>query len=162
MLLTAIAATSPAGGSPAHVPSLVTLDGVGGVRPGMTVGQVERRFGVKLRLDDLGTECAPGFFRSGAAEGYGLFIRAKLGSVWFERGARTDRGIRIGSTFAELQRAYSRVSIRKDKYVPRARNVFVRRERAPHWRIRFDVSPQNRVTRIAFGNWTVFLVEGCA
>ncbi len=162
VLLVAIAAASPAGGSSAHVPSLVTLDGVGVVRPAMTVDQVERRFGVDLRLEDLGTDCMPAFFGSGGVKGYAIFIRGRLGSLWFEQGARTGRGIRIGSTFAELRRAYRRIEVRKDHYVPAARNVFVRRMRAPHWRLRFDVSPKGRVTRIAFGDRTVYLVEGCA
>ena len=155
------AAPSVAGWS-LGVPSLVTLDGVGGVRPSMNVGQVERRFGVDLRLENLGTDCKPAFFRSAPVRGYAIFIRGRLGSLWFERGAVTGRGIRIGSSLAELRRAYRRVDVRKDKYVPAARNIFVRRARAPHWRLRFDVSPRGRVTRIAFGDSTVFLVEGCA
>ena len=160
--VTAILAASSAPAAPRGIPSLVALDGVGGVRPGMTVAQVEDRFGVDLRLDDLGTNCKPASFRSGSVRGYAIFISGRLGSVWYERGARTPRGITIGSTFAELRRAYPRVAIRKDHYVPAARNVFVQRARAPRWRLRFDVSPQGRVTRIAFGDKTVFLVEGCA
>ena len=162
VLVVAIAVSSKAGGSSTHVPSLVTLDGVGGVRPGMTIDQVERSFGIQLRLDDLGTECMPAFFRSGTVEGYAIFIRGKLGSLWFEKGARTPRGIRIGSTLSELRRAYRRVAVRKDHYVPTASNVFVQRARTPRWRLRFDVSPEGRVTRIAFGDNTVYLVEGCA
>jgi len=128
----------------------------------MNVAQVEERFGVDLRLDDLGTNCKPASVRSGRIRGYAIFISGKLGSLWFERAAHTSRGIRIGSTLSELLRAYPRVAIRKDHYVPKARNVFVRRTRAPRYRLRFDVSPGGRVTRIAFGDSTVFLVEGCA
>jgi hypothetical protein len=150
-----------ADGASGPVPGLVTLEGVGGVVPGMSQEQVESRFGVRLRMDRFG-RCAVGFLPTAAVKGYAIFWRGKLGSIWFERGARTDRGVRIGSTFAQLRRAYGRIMVRKDYYNPQARNVFVRRERQPHWRLRFDVSSARRVTRIAFGNWTVFLTEGCA
>ena len=46
--------------------------------------------------------------------------------------------------------------------MPGARNVYVRRTRAPHWHLRFDVSAQGRVTQIAFGDRSVFRAAGCA
>jgi hypothetical protein len=125
------------------------------------MAQVERRFGVDLRPERFGT-CTMAFFGSGVVPKYAIFMRGRLGSLWFEGGARTGRGIRIGSTFTELRQAYRDIQVRKDHYVSTARNVFVRRARSPHWRLRFDVSPEGRVTRVAFGDWTVFLVEGCA
>ena len=73
-------------------------------------------------------------------------------SLWFDRGVIAGRGVAIGASFAALKRAYRTLEIRRDAYVPGARNVYVRRTRAPHWRLRFDVSPQGRVTRIAFGD----------
>jgi hypothetical protein len=43
------------------------------------------------------------------------------------------------------------------------RNYFLRRARAPHWELRVDVSPEKRVTQIAFGERaSVRLDEGCA
>jgi len=160
--LIVLAAVPAALASPRFVPSIVTLDGVGDVRPGLTVAQVERHFGIDLRPNEIRPGCAQASFRSGAIRGHAIFIRGRLGSLWFNRGVLAGRGIGIGSTFTAVKRAYRRLEIRQDVYVHGARNVFVRRTRAPHWHLRFDVSVQNRVTRIAFGDRTVFFTEGCA
>jgi hypothetical protein len=141
----------------------VTLDGWHGVRPGMSVAEVERRLGVELALDAFpGSPCSTAALNVEGARGYALFMNRRLGSLWFRRGVATDRGVRIGSSFQALREAYPTLRVRQDRYEPRARNVFVRRAQAPHWRLRFDVAPAGRITWIAFGNDTVFLVEGCA
>jgi hypothetical protein len=163
LLVVALAAvlTAPVGAS-GFVPSIVTLDGVGDVRPGQTVAQVERTFGIDLRPETISPGCAQASFRSGPVRGHALFLRGRLGSLWFDRGVIAGRGIAIGSSFAALKRAYRTLEIRRDYYVPAERNVYVRRTRAPHWRLRFDVSAQGRVTRIAFGDRSVYRTEGCA
>ena len=84
------------------------------------------------------------------------------GLALVRRGVIAGRGVAIGASFAALKRAYRTLEIRRDAAVPGARNVYVRRTRAPHWRLRFDVSPQGRVTRIAFGDRSVYRTEGCA
>ena len=157
--LTLVPAAEP---SSQLVPSIVTLDGVGDVRPGQTVAQVEQRFGIDLRPEAVGPGCAKASFRSGIVRGHAIFVRGRLGSLWFDRGVLAGRGIGINATLAALRRAYRRLEIRRDPDVPGARNVFVRRTRAPHWRLRFDLSPQNRVTWIAFGDRSVLLADGCA
>jgi hypothetical protein len=140
----------------------VTLDGVGNVTPGQSVAQVERRFAVDLRPETISPGCAQASFRSGPVRGHALFLRGRLGSLWFDRGVIAGRGVAINATFAALKRAYRTLEIRRDAYVPAARNVYVKRTRAPHWHLRFDVSPQGRVTRIAFGDRSVYRTEGCA
>ena len=144
------------------VPSIVTLDGVGDVRPGLTVTQVEQRFGIDLHPAVLGTGCTRAPFRSGIVRGHAIFVRGRLGSLWFDRGVLAGRGIGINARLAALRRAYRRLEIRRDPAVPGAQNVFVRRTRAPHWRLRFDLSPEDRVTRIAFGDQSVLRPDGCA
>ena len=144
------------------VPSIVTLDGVGDVRPGMTVGQVEQRFGIDLDARVFGPSCTRAPFRSGVVRGEAVFVRGRLGSLWFSRGVIAGRGIGIGATLAAIRGAYRRLEIRRDAGAPGIRSVFVRRTRAPHWRLRFDLSAENRVTRIAFGDQTVLLADGCA
>ena len=148
--------------APAFVPSIVTLDGVGDVRPGLTVSQVERRFEIDLHPAVIRPGCAKASFRSGIVRGHAMFVRGRLGSLWFDRGVLAGRGIGIGAPLAEIRRVYRRLEIRADPDLPGARNVFVRRTRAPHWRLRFDVSPRSRVTRIAFGDQSVLLADGCA
>ena len=94
--------------------------------------------------------------------GNAVFVRGRLGSLWFDRGVIAGRGIAIGASLAALRRAYRTLEIRRDPAVAGTRNAFVRRARAPHWRLRFDLSPQGRVTQIAFGNQSVLLADGCA
>jgi hypothetical protein len=143
---------------------LVTVRGAGGAHPGMGEAAVERALGTPLRIDYLypSRTCGTAGFRFGTTRGYALFYGSRLASLWFERGATTGRGVHIGSTEAELRAAYPALRSRPDRYVPGAVNLFYRRPVSPHWRLRFDVSPNGRVTGIAFGNDSVFLVEGCA
>jgi hypothetical protein len=148
--------------APGFVPSIVTLDGVGEVRPGRTVAEVERQFGLDLRPVAIGPACTRAAFRSGPVRGRALFVRGRLASLWFDRGVIAGRGIAIGAPFAALRRAYRTLEVRRDPVVRGARDVFVRRTRAPHWRLRFDVSAESRVTRIAFGDQSVYRGERCA
>jgi hypothetical protein len=162
LVLSGLALVSVAEPSSQFVPSIVTLDGVGDVWPGMTVTQVEQRFGIDLRPASFGRGCTRAAFKSDMVRGNAVFVRGRLGSLWFDRGVIAGRGIAIGASLAALRRAYRTLEVRRDPDVAGVRNAFVRRTRAPHWRLRFDLSPQGRVTRIAFGNQSVLLVDGCA
>ena len=135
-----------------------------GVTPGLAPDVVARRWGVRLRLDaTFGLRCQTAVVEAGAMRGYALFERRRFGAVFFDAGAVTARGIRVGSTRAELMRAYGRLlTSRRNAYDPRAVDYFVRRARAPHWELRFDVAASGRVERISFGNRTVRYTEGCA
>ena len=114
----ALAAAAVAAASPQYVPSIVTLDGVGEVRPGQSVAQVERSFGVALAPRGVVTGCAQAPFASGAVRGRATFVRGRLGSLWFDRGVLAGRGIAVGSTFTALRRAYRRLEILQDPDVP--------------------------------------------
>jgi hypothetical protein len=153
-----------ASASASAAPPLVTVHGFGGATPGMRVQQVESTLGVDLDVQTLGPggSCGTAILHVPGLRGYALFLHGRLGSLWFERGVRTDRGVRIGSSLGALRAAYPKLRSRPSKYVPNARDYFVRRPGPPHWRLRFDVSAGGNVTSIAFGNTSVFLVEGCA
>ena len=146
-------------------PARVTLDGVDGVRPGMTAAAVSAAWGIALRPSyEVRSTCGTaGVERPGIA-GQAIFMpRGRLGAVFFRKGAVTGRGIRIGSTLAQLRRAYPKLSSRPDRYIHGGRNYFLRRVRAPHWELRVDVGPEKRVRQIAFGEHAaVRLDEGCA
>ena len=159
----AAVAASSALGALARFPKL-TLDGVGGVRPGMSASQVEARWGLSLKLEyEFGPQCAPAPIRAGGIDGYAVFLDGRFGAVFFRAGAVTGKGIRIGSTLRQVRAAYgSSLTSRLNKYTPGARDYFVRRKRRPHWQLRLDVSPKGRVVQIAFGDDAVRLVEGCA
>ena len=161
-LALAFVGSATAGSS--HLPARVTLDGVAGVTPGMPPDVVARRWGVRLRLDTtFGFRCQIAEVNAARMSGYALFERRRFGSVFFDRGAVTARGIRVGSTRSDLTAAYrGRLTRRRNAYNPGAYDYFVRRVRAPRWELRFDVSARGRVERISFGNHTVRYTEGCA
>jgi hypothetical protein len=146
----------------AALPAPVTLQGVGGVVPGMTPGRVSTAWATYIRLsyEIPGSECATAAIKKGKVRGYAIFENARFGAVFFFGGpVRTDTGIRLGSTMAQVKTAYgSRAKIYPDKYTPKAKNVFV----GGKWKLRFDVNPKGRVTVIAFGGRPVTYVEGCA
>ena len=160
-ILCGLALIPVAESSSKFVPSIVTLDGVGDVWPGLAVTQVEQRFEIDLRPAVFSPGCTRALFRSDMIRGNAIFVRGQLASLWFDRGVIAGRGIGIGASLAAIRRAYRQLEIRRDLELPGVRNVFVKRTRAPHWRLRFDLSPQGRVTRIAFGNQTLLLADGC-
>jgi hypothetical protein len=157
----------PTGSAAAGIgtPVRVTLDGVGGARPGMSVAAVSAKWGVPVRPDyEVRPTCGTARLTSPGIVGQAIFMpRGRFGAVFFRSGAVTGRGIEIGSTVAQLRRAYPKLSSRPDRYIHGGRNYFLRRARAPHWELRIDVSPEKRVTQIAFGERaSVRLDEGCA
>ncbi len=146
-------------------PARVTLDGVAGARPGMKVAAVSAAWGVPLRPSyEVRPTCGTARIERSGIVGQAIFMpRGRFGAVFFRSGAVTGRGIRIGSTLAQLRRAYPKLSSRPDRYIHGSRNYFLRRARAPHWELRVDMSPAKRVTQIAFGERaSVRLDEGCA
>lgn len=156
-------ATSAARERSAPLPAPISLDGVGGVQPGMKIAEVRRRWAVALRLQSTrGSECATAAVRRGSLVGHAIFFGDSFGAVFFQAGARTIQGIRIGSTLSELRATFgNRLQSRPNKYLRGARDFFVLRRTSPRWQLRFDVSPAGRVTVIAFGDQSVRLVEGC-
>jgi hypothetical protein len=165
VVLAATLALAGAAAAGLSAPARVTLDGVGAVRPGMSVAAVSAAWGVRLRpAYDIRPTCGTARLERSGIVGQVIFMpRGRFGAVFFRKGAVTGSGIRIGSTLAQLRRAYPNRSSRPDAYLHGARNYFVRRVRAPHWELRIDVSAQKRVTQIAFGGRvSVRLDEGCA
>ena len=115
---------------------------------------------------DLSEEITPGCttapVRMGAMRGYALFERGRFAAAFFTAGARTGRGLRIGSSVRRLQAVHgSQLTSRPDLYVPGSRNYFLRRPSGPRWSIRFDTR-RGRIEQISFGNRAVRYVEGCA
>ena len=158
-------ATAGAAAAGLGTPARVTVDGVGGARPGMSVAVVSAKWGVPLRPNyEVRPTCGTAHVERRGMVGHAIFMpRGRFGAVFFQTGAVTGRGIRIGSTLAQLRRAYPNLTSRPDRYIHGGRNYFLRRARAPHWELRIDVSPEKRVTQIAFGDRaSVRLDEGCA
>jgi hypothetical protein len=165
LVLASTFAATGAAGAGLVAPARVTLDGVGGARPGMNVAAVSVEWGVALRPNyEVRPTCGTARIQRPGIVGEAIFMpRGRFGAVFFRSGAVTGRGIRIGSTLLQLRRAYPKLGSRPDRYIHGGRNYFLRRTRAPHWELRVDVSPERRVTQIAFGERAaVRLDEGCA
>jgi hypothetical protein len=120
-------------------PPVVTTDGVLGVASGSTVAAVSKAWRTPLSLVAApGASCATAAIRLGKATGYALFRNGRLSAVFFEAGAKTDRGVKIGSKAAALARSYSGISVRGSAYFVSS--------------LRFDVDAGGRVARIGYGN----------
>jgi hypothetical protein len=161
----ALAAFVAAGRGALEAPVRVTLTGVEGARPGMSAAAVSATWGMRLRPSyEVRPDCGQAPLDRRGLEGSAIFTpRGRFAAIFLRKGAVTGRGIRIGSTLAQLRRAYGSLTSRPDRYVHGGRQYFLRRARAPHWELRFDVGPGKRVTQIAFGTrGAVRLDEGCA
>ena len=148
-----------------ETPLRLTLEGAAGARPGMSAAQVSTRWGLRLRPSyEVRPDCGQAPIERSGLRGYALFTpRDRFGAVFLRRGAVTGKGIRIGSTLSRLRDAYGTLPSRPDRYLHGGRQYFLRRSRAPHWELRFDVGPDRRVRQIAFGaRGAVRLDEGCA
>ncbi len=145
----------------AALPAPVTLHGVGGVKPGLMPAQVSKAWGVPVVLAAAspGSTCQVAQISRGAVRGYAIFERKRFGAVFFRAGETTDTGIHRGSSLAALRATYGgRLKVYPDKYTPKAKTAFV----GGVWKLRFDISPQGKVTVIAFGARPVTYVEGCS
>ena len=155
IMLAVAAALVSAGAGVAGVdpPVRVTLDGVGGARPGMSVEAVPSALGLPLRPTyEVRPGCGQAPIAEPGLEGYAIFMpRGRFGAVFLRRGAVTGKGIGIGSTVVNFG-AHTPTYPRPDRYIHGGRHYFLRRARAPHWHLRLRLSPAKRVTQIAFGN----------
>jgi len=155
-LLVAGVAAAGASAASGPRPGLISLDGVGGVVPGMTAEQVATAWGIPVSVTS--TLCTIVAIHPGQARGHALFHDGKLGAVFFEYGALTLSGIGIGSTVTVLQRTFGRNLQSADG----SHFFFLTRHDSPHWQIRFDTNSANRVVQIGFGEiGSVHVVAGC-
>jgi hypothetical protein len=156
-VLVALVFAVPAAGAPSAKLAAVTLDGVGGVVPGMTVAQIEQQWGTTLQ--PVGRTCGFVPFAVGDVRGRALFSGGKLGALFFDQGATTLSGIGIGTKLSVLVKRFGT----KLKTEPGSQFLFLVRHDKPHWQIRFDLDlVTNTVERIGFGeNWYVHVLAGC-
>jgi hypothetical protein len=162
--MAAAALVASAAGATAARPTLVTLDGIGGVVPGMTAAQVAGTWGIPVRLgsDRATPGCQTATIATAGVHGYALFEHGRLGAVWFDRGVHTPSGIYVGSTVQQLVDTYGyRLLAQPAAYVPGGQWFFLTRQQSPHWQIRFDASASARITQIGFGSEAVHAEEGC-
>src|SRR5207248_9570306 len=95
----------------------VSFAGVRGVQPGMTVAQVRARWHVRFSFATGSARgCKIGGFRKDGGVGGALFQDGQVDAVWFDRGARTPEGVRVGSHVSDLRRIYG-ARLRHDQNV---------------------------------------------
>jgi hypothetical protein len=124
-------------------PTIVTLDGVAGVVPGMSPAQVSPVWVIPVSPGPAvaSPACQEAVIRDGAVHGYALFEQGHLGAAWFDRGVRTPSGITVGSTVTQLVRAYSdRMRAEPHAYEPGGQYFFLTRQQSPHWKIWIDTN----------------------
>lgn len=161
------------------LPAAVSLDGLASVTPGMPASLVESRWRVPIVLERFASGCATAdassrllLARGSGMQGFALFDHRIFAAVFFGQGARTDAGIAIYSTLADLRRAYGgRLRIRPPGYTRRglrstrpagAQYYYVARGVRPRWQVQFEAIG-GEVTQIAFGRGRgLRFVAGCA
>jgi len=129
----------------------------------MTPEQVSTRWGIAVEPREEVTEgCATASIDTGGLEEYALFVEGRFGAVFLVRGVRTPAGIHVGSSVADLRRAYgARLRSEPHFYVPGG-HYFSLVQRSPARRIRFDSDAAGRITQVAFGGNAARYIEGCA
>lgn len=154
--LGALLLAAPAAPAPTAKLAAVTLDGVGGVVPGMTVAQIQAVWGIPLQPS--GRACAFVPFTIAGVHGRALFSGGKLGALFFDQGATTLSGIGIGASLATLTKRFGdRLQTERGSEF-----LFLTRHDTPHWQIRFDLDATRHVVQIGFGeNWHVHVLAGC-
>jgi hypothetical protein len=145
---------------------LITPEGLGPVRIGMTRPQVSAALGVRLRGEPI--DDASRCIEMGASRLPGvtfMFEGGRLTRISIHDAARvtTPRGIGLGATAAQVRRAYPR-GLRSEPHEYRAPPArYLTYWTRPSARgVRFETDERQRVTVIHAGAASIAYVEGCA
>ncbi|MBA3669276.1 MAG: hypothetical protein H0W71_04325 [Sphingomonas sp.] len=156
------AAMAPASGKP-----VLTVDGLGPVRIGMTIKQAEKALGGKLvgeaiESDDI---CVEKESKAGPRGVYYMFEDKTLARISLGSGSpdRTPRGIGVGATAQQVRRAYG-VKLKAEPH----HYAGLPAEYLTFWTvlgkrgIRFETDFRRKVATIHAGTAAIQFVEGCA
>ena len=143
---------------------VLTPDGLGPLRIGMTVKQARAALGREMASDDEFSESCKPYGVTGL-EGLGLiFADGRLDSIDINLKApwRTAAGIGLGDTEAAVRKAYGRAIVRtKNAYEdPPAAYLTIK---GRHGRgIKFTTDSHRRIEAIDVGGESISYIEGCA
>lgn len=163
MLSLVLGAAAPAPGS-----WPLTHSGWGPVKIGMTRAQVAKALGAPLRGEAIETLdlCVEQSARSPAYRGMiFMFEDRRLTRISASSNSRvhTPSGVRVGSTAAEVRRAYGRkLQSGPHKYVGPPAEYLTYWTVATKRGVRFETDERRRVARIHAGAASIEYVEGCA
>lgn len=139
----------------------ITKDGLGDIRIGMTVSQVEAELGSPL--DDLNNNAGDGSCATATLgqNVYGLFTGSTLARIYVGTSRyRTRKGIHVRSSARDVFKAYGR-NVRSSRHAYTAGRYL--KVTMGHRRLVFETSASGRVVSISTGRKPeVDYIEGCA
>jgi hypothetical protein len=140
-------------------------EGYGPVRIGMTPAEVERALGAPLQLDSPDPAlCRYGV--SASIPGVRVMIENdRVARIDLARGgeARTDRGLGLGDSAAQVRAAYgSTLEESLHKYVPPPAGYLESWNSGGTRGVRYEIDERGRVSAVYAGGPAVRYVEGCA
>jgi hypothetical protein len=167
------APVAPVAPSPA-ADNVLTANGFGPLRIGMTRAEVETALGADADPDAVGgpdpASCDI-FHPTGAPEGLQVMVEnGVLTSVWLVRASTvaTDRGFKIGDAVAAVKTAYGPAAeVVPHKYVEAPAEYVTVWSGADHSSaaargIKYEIGQDGKVQSIAGGGPSIGYVEGCA
>lgn len=155
-----------AGPAGAAEPPRLTPDGWGALRIGMGEREAVRRFGLR-NVDPEGEVTGPECRQYHVPSRPQLDVMTEDGRVTrislYRKGAiRTDRGLAVGSTEAEVRKAYgAALTTEPHHYEEAPARYLTWRPAAGKPGIRFETDARRRVTAIHAGGASIAYVEGC-
>lgn len=139
----------------------LSKNGLGPIRVGMTIRQIEERTGLTAERG-YGRRSCQTWTVTGVTGGIGLMTAyGKLVRVdVYRRPWQTKRGIRVGMKGSEVRRRHPNLRVARHPYVPPGRYLIVGGK--PR-RMIFETGPRGRVTSFRGGlSGPVGYIEGCA
>lgn len=141
------------------IPNRITAAGLAGVKPGMTIQQVEDAWGVKLSVSyPNDRSCGTAAFTRGPVRGYVIIQNGRFSAVFISKGAATDRGIKIGSTRAAIGKTYKKFRVARAPY---SGGVDYYVKLASGTVLRIETNRRKKVTGLDYGNKAAGYAEGC-
>lgn len=165
LVATLLAAAGGASAAPAS--QVLTVDGLGAVRIGMTIAAVEKAIGGKLEgaaieSDDI---CVEKVSKAGPQDVFYMFEDRKLSRISLGEGSNivTPRGIGVGATAAQVRRAYG-PKLKSDEHPYEGPpGEFLTFWTVPGKRgISFETDTSRTVKVIHAGTGAIEYAEGCA
>jgi hypothetical protein len=146
-------------------PSTIGLGSLHGAKPGMSQSQIQAALQVPVKVDypQAFPGCGTADVSLGGRKAVLWFVGRKFARADFDGGARTAKGIAIGSSLAQLRKAYGGAlrSKRQPYAAPGVNDYYVQSATRPRIYNYFTMS-NGRVKKIMYGDDFVFAEEGCA